>query len=86
MPPVIKRGNNEHRLLLCTLQSYEWRDYRLIHQRSAAGISIPGPGNPTEINIDTSELPTPWITITESQWLNIINSRANTSLTMIKLH
>ncbi|RNC77700.1 hypothetical protein DA717_08810 [Piscirickettsiaceae bacterium NZ-RLO2] len=34
----------------------------------------PVPGNPTEINIDTSQLPTPWITITESQWLNIINS------------
>ncbi|RNC76654.1 hypothetical protein DA717_14750 [Piscirickettsiaceae bacterium NZ-RLO2] len=34
----------------------------------------PVPGNPTEINIDTSQLPTPWITITENQWLEIINS------------
>ncbi|MGJ3501131.1 DUF4376 domain-containing protein [Piscirickettsia salmonis] len=34
----------------------------------------PVPGNPTEINIDTSQLPTPWVTISESQWLEIINS------------
>ncbi|WP_246868274.1 hypothetical protein [Piscirickettsia salmonis] len=85
LPPVIKE------IIMST--DYYYAHYNntngeiiVIYQCSPPVYQYPVPGNPTEINIDTSQLPTPWITITESQWLNIINSPGKYIIVMIKLH